>query len=111
MTIRPLHDRILVRRDEAETISAGGILLPETAKTDRPQKGTVLDVGPGKRHVTVAGPYTEPCCCKPGDEVLFTKYAGEGIRLGGEDYFLVKDEDIIAVVTPDPDPDPDPEPS
>jgi chaperonin GroES len=102
MTIRPLHDRILVRRDESESVTRGGIVLPDSvAGKDRPQKGTVLAVGPGKRTVTVAGPYTEPACCQAGDEILFTKYAGEGIRIGGEDFFLVKDEDVIAIVEAD----------
>lgn len=104
MTIRPLHDRILIRRDAAETQSPGGIILPDSTKHDRPQKGTVLAVGPGKRTITIAGPHTEPTCCIAGDEVLFTKYAGEGVKIGGEDYFLVKDEDIIAVIEPDPEP-------
>lgn len=105
MTIRPLHDRILIRRDESEGTTKGGIILPDTALKDRPQKGTVLAVGPGKRLLTVMGTMrTDPIRIAAGDEVLFTKYAGEGIKIGDEEYFLVKEEDLIAIIEPDSDP-------
>lgn len=105
MTIRPLHDRILVRRDEADRMTRGGIVLPESTQKDRPQKGTVLAVGPGRRVLAAIGTFhPEPVCVMPGDEVLFTKFAGEGIKIDGQEYFLVRNEDLIAVIEPDPDP-------
>jgi chaperonin GroES len=95
MNFRPLHDRVLVRRVEAEEKTAGGILLPDTAK-DKPQKGKVLAVGPGK--LTKEGKYT-PLDVKVGDTVLFTNWAGDEFKQGqGEDVLLMRAEDILAIV-------------
>jgi chaperonin GroES len=103
MTIRPLRDRILIKRDERETITSGGIVLPDGSQRDRPQKGTVLAKGPGVAHHVPLNPQPvfDPIHFEIGDEVIFTKYAGEGIRLAGDEYFLAKVEDIIAVIEPD----------
>lgn len=102
MTIYPQRDRILVQRDESESVTAGGIVLPENLQRDRPQKGTVRAVGPGRRVVTSLGTVVhEPIDYQVGDVVLFTKYAGEGFRVDGQEVFLVKDEDIIAVIAED----------
>jgi chaperonin GroES len=99
-TVFPQHDRILVRRDETDTVSAGGILLPETTRQDRPQKGEVLAVGPGKPHISdVTGQMIRlKSKLQTGDVVLFTKYAGDGFKIDGEELFLVKDEDIVAIL-------------
>jgi chaperonin GroES len=106
VTIRPLRDRILICRDQREKISRGGIVIPETAKRDKPQKGTVLAVGRGTPHATAIGQvYYEPPSVKPGDVVLHTKYAGEGILVGDEEVFLVKEEELIAVIDEDEDED------
>jgi chaperonin GroES len=106
VTIRPLRDRILVRRADAETITKGGIVLPENTMKDRPQRGTVLAVGPGiPQHVALNPvPVFDPSAVNPGDEILFTKYAGEGIKIDGQEYFLIQESELIAVIEPDPEP-------
>lgn len=89
----PLHDRVVLKRDEAEGKTAGGIVLPDTAK-DKPQKGTVVSVGEGtitrdgKRH---------PLTLKPGDRVIFSSYAGDEINVGDEKYLLLRESDVLAV--------------
>jgi chaperonin GroES len=108
VTIRPRGDRILIRRDEAEGITKGGIVLPESMAKDRPQRGTVLAVGPGRRLLTVMGTmYSDPIRATVGQEVIFTKYAGEGIKVGDEEFFLVKEEDLIADIEPEDESDAD----
>lgn len=94
MSVRPLHDRILVMRIKAEEKSAGGIFIPDTAK-DKPMEGKVVAVGNGKiqedgtrRAVDV----------KVGDRVLFAKYAGTDIKVAGEEHLILREEDILAVV-------------
>jgi chaperonin GroES len=88
----PLHDRVVLKRDEAEGKTAGGIVLPDTAK-DKPQKGTVVSVGEGmitrdgKRH---------PLTLKPGDRVIFSSYAGDEINVGDEKYLLLRESDVLA---------------
>ena len=89
MKIRPLHDRILVQRLEEEQKSKGGIIIPDTAK-EKPQKGVIVAVGNGKKD--------EPMTVKVGDIVLYGKYAGTEISIEGDDYLIMKESDIYAVV-------------
>jgi chaperonin GroES len=95
MKITPLHDRIVVRRFEAEEKTAGGILLPDTAK-DKPKKGKVLAVGPGR--LDKSGQRV-PMQVKEGDVVLFTNWAGDEFRRGAdEEVLLMREEDVLAVL-------------
>ncbi len=95
MNIQPLHDRVLVRRFEAEDKTAGGVLLPDSAK-DKPQKGRVEKVGPG--HQTKDGGRRE-LQVKEGDIVLFTTWAGDEFNTGGDDtVLLMREEDILAIL-------------
>ena len=89
MGFRPLHDRVLVRRVEAEEKTAGGIIIPDTAK-EKPQRGTVVAAGPGKKD--------EPITVKSGDTVLYSKYAGTEISLEGADYLILRETDILAII-------------
>ena len=95
MKITPLHDRIVIKRFEAEEKTAGGILLPDTAR-NKPQKGKVLAVGPGR--LTKDGKYT-PLDLKVGDTVLFTNWAGDEFKQAqGENVLLMRIDDILAVI-------------
>ncbi|TRC97063.1 co-chaperone GroES [Mesorhizobium sp. WSM4303] len=94
MTFRPLHDRILVRRIEAEEKTAGGIIIPDTAK-EKPQEGEVIAVGPGARDES--GKLT-PLDVKIGDRILFGKWSGTEIKLNGEDLLIMKESDVMGVV-------------
>ena len=94
MTFRPLHDRILVRRIEADEKTAGGIIIPDTAK-EKPSEGEVIAVGPGRRNE--AGERIAPDL-RVGDRVLFGKYAGQGVKVDGEELLVLREEDIVAVV-------------
>lgn len=89
MGFRPLHDRVLVRRLDEDEKTAGGIIIPDTAK-EKPQKGKVVAVGPGKKD--------EPVTVKVGDDVLYGKYAGTEIALEGSDYLIMRESDILAIV-------------
>ncbi|MFZ4640252.1 MAG: co-chaperone GroES [Nodosilinea sp.] len=93
-TVKPLGDRILVKVSEAEEKTAGGILLPDTAK-EKPQVGEVVQVGPGKRNDDGAYQVLE---VKVGDRVLYSKYAGTDIKLGSEEYVLLREADILAAL-------------
>lgn len=93
MAIRPLHDRVLVKRIEEETKTAGGIIIPDTAK-EKPTKGKVIAVGKGSRNE--AGQIV-PLDVKNGDVVLFAKWGGTEVKVDGEDYVIMKESDIIAV--------------
>lgn len=93
-TVKPLGDRVFVKVSPSEEKTAGGILLPDTAK-EKPQIGEVVQVGPGKRNDD--GTYS-PVEVKVGDKVLYSKYAGTDIKLGGEDYVLLTEKDILASV-------------
>lgn len=96
MAVRPLHDRVLVKRaDEAEQKSAAGIIIPDTAK-EKPQRGTVVAAGEGKRDD--AGKRI-PLDVKEGDEVLFGKYAGTEVKIDGEEFLIMHESDILGVVT------------
>lgn len=92
--IRPLHDRILVRRMEEDTKTAGGIIIPDTAK-DKQQKGQVIATGDGR--VTEDGK-TFPLAVKSGDQVLFSKYAGTELKIGSEDLLMITESDVLGVI-------------
>ncbi len=92
LKIRPLNDRVIVKRI-VETVSAGGILIPETG--DKPQRGTVLAVGPGKLDNNGT---LRPVDLKAGDEVLFGKYSGTEVKVDGQDLLIMREEDILGVV-------------
>jgi chaperonin GroES len=94
MTFRPLHDRVLVRRIEAEEKTAGGIIIPDTAK-EKPSEGEVIAVGPGARDE--AGKLVE-LDVKVGDHILFGKWSGTEIRLDGEDLLIMKESDVMGVI-------------
>jgi chaperonin GroES len=89
INITPLHDRVIVRAAEAETKTAGGIIIPDTAK-EKPQRGVVVAVGTGKKD--------EPMTVKAGDTVLYGKYAGSEITVGTEDLLIMRESDILAVI-------------
>jgi len=94
MNIRPLHDRVIVRRMEEERMSAGGIVIPDSA-TEKPAQGEVLAVGNGKK---MDNGETRPLDVKVGDKVLFGKYSGTEVKVGGEDLLVMREEDIMGVV-------------
>jgi chaperonin GroES len=94
MKIRPLADKVLVERLEAETTTAGGIVLPDSAK-EKPQRGKIVSVGEGA--VLDDGTRQKPQV-KKGDTVLFTSYAGTEIKVGGKEYMIMGETDILAVI-------------
>jgi chaperonin GroES len=94
MKIRPLQDRLLVRRTEAEERSAGGIIIPDIAR-EKPQEGEVVAVGPGR---TADDGSLIPMPFKPGDRILFGKWSGAQVRVDGEDLLFMKENDILAIV-------------
>ena len=94
MKFRPLHDRVVVKRIEAEEKSAGGIIIPDTAK-EKPQQGEVISVGPGGRDE--AGKLI-PIDVKAGDRVLFGKWSGTEVKLDGVEYLIMKESDIMGVL-------------
>ena len=94
MTFRPLHDRILVRRIEAEEKTAGGIIIPDTAK-EKPQEGEVIAVGPG---ACDENGKVVPLDLKAGDRVLFGKWSGTEIKLNSEDLLVMKESDVMGVI-------------
>jgi chaperonin GroES len=90
----PLHDRILVRRVEEQETTRGGIIIPETAK-DKPQEGEVLAVGKGK--IKEDGKVL-PLDVKPGDRILFGKYAGAEIQIDGEEYLIMREDEVLGIL-------------
>ena len=94
MTFRPLHDRVLVRRIEAEEKTAGGIIIPDTAK-EKPQEGEVIAVGPGARDESGK---LVPLDVKVGDRILFGKWSGTEIKLDGKDLLIMKESDVMGVI-------------
>ena len=94
MHFRPLHDRVVVRRIEAEEKTSGGIIIPDTAR-EKPQEGEVVAVGPGARDD--AGRLVE-LSVKAGDRVLFGKWSGTEVKINGEDLLIMKESDILGVV-------------
>jgi chaperonin GroES len=96
MKFRPLHDRVVVKRIDAEQKSAGGIIIPDTAK-EKPQEGVVIAVGPGARNERGELVAID---LKPGDRVLFGKWSGTEVKLEGEELLIMKESDIMGVVEP-----------
>lgn len=94
MKIRPLHDRVVVRRVELEEVSAGGILIPDSAK-EKPMEGEVLAVGNGK---ILENGEVRPLDVKVGDKVLFGKYSGSEVSMDGEEVLVMREEDIMGVL-------------
>jgi chaperonin GroES len=94
MKIRPLHDRIIVHRLEEGEQHVGGIIIPDTAK-EKPQQGTVVAAGNGKAKDDGK---RAPLDVKAGDRILFGKYAGQEVKLDGEDYLIMKEEDVLAII-------------
>jgi len=91
----PLHDRILVRRIEEAGTTRGGIIIPDTAK-DKPQEGEVVSAGKGKSN---EGGKMQPLELKEGDRILFGKYSGTEIKLDGEDFIIMREEEVLGVIT------------
>jgi len=94
MHFRPLHDRVVVRRIEAEEKTSGGIIIPDTAK-EKPQEGEVVAVGPGARDDS--GSLVEPSV-KTGDRILFGKWSGTEVKIDGEELLIMKESDILGVI-------------
>jgi chaperonin GroES len=92
--ITPLHDRLVVKQNDPESITKGGIVLPDTADKDKPVRGKVLAVGPGKY---IDGKI-QPLQVKVGDEILFGKYAGTSIKLDGTEYLVMREDDVMGVI-------------
>ncbi|MBX2902893.1 MAG: co-chaperone GroES [Chitinophagales bacterium] len=87
--VKPLQDRVLVKPADAETKTAGGIIIPDSAK-EKPQRGTVVAAGPGKKD--------EPTSVKTGDTILYGKYSGTEIQIDGQDYLIMRESDIFAIL-------------
>ena len=94
MKVRPLHDRILVRRIEGEEKTKGGLIIPDTAK-EKPQEGKVIAVGKGKVN---DGGELRPLDVHKGDRILFGKYSGTEIELEGEEHLIIREDDVLAVL-------------
>ncbi len=94
MKIRPLHDRILVQRLEEEEKTKGGIIIPDTAK-EKPIEGKVVAVGNGKM---LENGEVKPLDVKVGDKILFGKYAGTEVKIGGEEYLIMREDDILGII-------------
>jgi chaperonin GroES len=98
MKFRPLHDRVVVRRLDAEEKTAGGIIIPDTAK-EKPMEGEIVTVGPGARDETGK---LVPLDVKSGDRILFGKWSGTEVKLDGEDLLIMKESDIMGIVEGQP---------
>ena len=94
MNVRPLHDRVLIRRLEEKEVVKGGIIIPDTAK-EKPQQGKVIAVGSGR--ITDEGKVL-PLDVKAGDRILFGKYSGSEIKLDGEEYLIVREDEILGIL-------------
>jgi len=94
MDVRPLHDRIIVRRDEQGEQQRGGIIIPDTAK-EKPQRGTVIAAGSGS---VKDGGTRVPLDVKAGDVILFGKYTSQDIKLDGEEYLIMREDEVLAVI-------------
>jgi len=96
MKIRPLHDRIIVKRLEEDRTSPGGIVIPDTA-AEKPVQGKIVAVGKGK---ILENGQVRPCDIKVGDTILFGKYSGSEVKLEGDDLVVMREEDVMAVIEP-----------
>jgi chaperonin GroES len=94
MKFRPLHDRVVVRRIEAEEKTAGGIIIPDTAK-EKPMEGEVIAAGPGARDETGK---IQPLDVKAGDHILFGKWSGTEVKIDGEELLIMKESDIMGII-------------
>jgi len=94
MKVRPLHDKVLIQRLDSEETTKGGIIIPDSAK-EKPQEGKVVAVGNGR---ILEDGSTKPLEVKKGDKILFSKYGGTDISIDGEDYLILSEEEILAVV-------------
>lgn len=94
MKLRPLHDRVIVKRVEEEDKTSGGIIIPDAAK-EKPQQGKVIAVGKGK--ILESGKVS-PLAVKKGDRILFGKYAGQEIKVEGEEHLIMREDDILAII-------------
>ena len=94
MKIRPLHDRVIVKRLEEERKTAGGIVIPDTA-AEKPIRGEIIAAGNGK---LLENGELRPLDVKPGDKVLFGKYAGTEVKVDGQDYLVMREDDIVAII-------------
>jgi chaperonin GroES len=93
--VRPLHDRILVRRIEEGEVKKGGIIIPDTAK-EKPQEGEVVAVGEGRR---LESGERQPMDVEVGDRILFGKYSGTDVKIEDDEYLILREEDVLAVIT------------
>jgi chaperonin GroES len=93
MKLRPLHDRVVVKRLEEEEKTAGGIIIPDTAK-EKPQQGKVISVGKGR---IMEDGKVIPLVVKEGDRILFSKYAGTDIKVEGDEHLIMREDDILAI--------------
>ena len=98
MKFRPLHDRVVVKRIDAEEKTAGGIIIPDTAK-EKPMEGEIIAVGPGARNETGA---LVPLDVKAGDKILFGKWSGTEVKLDGEELLIMKESDIMGIIEGQP---------
>src|SRR5207244_2829404 len=94
MKFRPLHDRVVVRRLDSEEKTAGGIIIPDTAK-EKPQEGEIVAVGPGGRDESGK---LVPIDVKAGDRILFGKWSGTEVKIDGQDYLIMKESDVMGVI-------------
>jgi chaperonin GroES len=94
MKLRPLHDRVIVKRVEEEDKTSGGIIIPDAAK-EKPQQGKVIAVGKGK---ILENGKVSPLAVKKGDRILFGKYAGQEIKVEGEEHLIMREDDILAII-------------
>ena len=94
MKMRPLHDRVIVKRIEEEEKTSGGIIIPDTAK-EKPQQGKVIASGKGK---ILENGKVNPLTVKKGDRILFGKYAGTDIKIDGEEHLIMREDDILAII-------------
>lgn len=95
MALRPLHDRVIIKRLEEEKVSAGGIVIPDSA-AEKPSRGEVIAAGNGK---ILEDGKVRPIAVKTGDKVLFGKYSGTEVKVDGEDLVLLREDDVLAVFT------------
>lgn len=94
MNVKPLHDRLIVKRKDSQEMSKGGIYIPDTAK-EKPIEGVVVAVGPGK---TLDNGQVKGLTVSEGQTVLFSKYAGTEIKIGGEDHTIMREDDVLGIV-------------
>ena len=95
MNIKPLHDNVVLKPSQNEEVTKSGIVLPDTVDKERPEKGEVVAIGPGKK---LDNGQTQEMSVKVGDKVMFKKYSPDEIKIEGEDYLLISESDVIAVI-------------